>query len=215
MFYWIKLSLHRQLVAMAAALSVGGAALYFWNYSPLVRSNSRLASVAALGLTLNIFFAAIFVAAGLYFPRTGLQSTLRDVRELSLRSGPAALVGAAIFAAAGEEYLLRGLLFGSLMDTMPIVGAATTIALSAAGYWRGKKSWFWSLLHGLEGAWYVMIYYRHHSLACLVFIRLARELAGTQLLISPRTEKILTASKFQWREMYEQLRSPQRALRRV
>ena len=215
MLFWIKLSLARQLSAMAAILAAGGIMLTLWSYSPLVRMNTRLVSVAGFGLTLNLLFAAAFLVIGVYFPRTGLRETLRNVRTLSLRSDHAARIGAAIFSAAGEEYLLRGLVFGFLMDDMPWAAGLLSVALSAAGYWHGKRGWYWALLHGLEGGWYAMIYYHHRSIACLVFIRLIRELIGSQLLISRRMEKILASSKIQWREMYEQLRTPQRSLRRV
>ncbi len=220
MLYWIRQSLRRQLAFLLAVLVIAAAALSFWHAAPLLRFSFRTVSLGAIAGLFGALILLSGTALGLLFPRTGARDTLLADRRDLKQASPATRISSIISAAAGEEYLLRGLAFGALADANYAAALCLTAALTGAGYYRGRRHWYSTLLRIVEACWYAVVFDQRRSLALVVAARLVALALANLALRSEFAGRVLEESRLSWRKLYGYAlsgfkKAPHRILRRV
>jgi len=184
-------------------------------YLPLLRPGIRLGVVGFLSVPLISLFLLPFLLLGLYFPRSRLAQSLLEEQQFLAGLERTTLVGGAISAACGEEFILRGLLFGALMDSSLLLAGGLSVSVSFILYLHRKTDLYRALVRATEASCYCYLFYEHRSLFLIGVARFSCELISTLALRTPWALYLLQQKRFSWRNFYGAKRVAQSSFQRV
>lgn len=211
----MRRTLFGQAIFLLAVTVSGSFVFWYTRYLPLLRINFHLALLAIFAAAGVLLLSGALLLLGLRFPRTGLGMSLREKRNIIRNQDPSTRFGAAVAAGAGEEFILRGVIFGYLMDEHLVLAFVVTLAVSGIGYFRAKAEWYWTCLQVIEAACYAILFYEHRSVFLIGLARFIQEYVSTLALMSPWALYLLEQKRFSWRNLYGAFRASQSTVQRV